>query len=77
METKTAQAVQLFQSGNMAGALKLFSGFRIGFSKEEQRTLKIAYESHTGKEEFYKSLRLDTDTIKLEAIQLIKTKYNV
>jgi hypothetical protein len=77
METKTAQAISLFNSGNMVGALKLFSGFRIGFSKEEQRTLQIAYESHIGKEEFYKSIAVDTDTIKAQAISIIKIKYNV
>lgn len=77
METKTTQAVALFTSGNISGALKIFRTFKIGFTKEERRLLQIAQESLTGKEDFYKSLQLDTDTIKSQAIQLIKQKYNV
>lgn len=77
MQTKTTQAVALFTSGNLAGALKIFSTFRIGFSKDEQRKLQIAHESLTGKDSFYKSIQVDTDTIKVEAIQLIKSKYNL
>lgn len=77
MDTKTSQAVSLFNSGNIAGALKLFSGFKIGFTKEEKRTLQIAHESLTGHEGFYKSIQVDTDTIKAEAIQIIKSKYNI
>ena len=77
METKTSQALTHFNSGNMAGALKLFSGFRIGFTREEQRTIQIAYESHTGKEEFYKSIAVDTDIIKAQAITIIKNKYKI
>ena len=77
METKTSQALSLFSSGDLVGALKLFKTFRIGFTKEERRKLEIAHESMTGKEDFYKSLKLDTATIKAEAIQLIKSKYNI
>lgn len=77
MDTKTSQAVSLFTSGKIVEALKIFKTFRIGFTKEEQRTLQIAHESMTGKEDFYKSLQLDTATIKLQAIQIIKQKYNL
>lgn len=77
METKTTQAVSLFTSGKMAEALKIFRTFKIGFTKEERRLLQIAQESLSGKEDFYKSLQLDTATIKSQAIQLIKSKYNL
>lgn len=77
METKTSQAVAHFTSGNVTVALGIFKTFRIGFSKEERRTLEIAHESMTGKESFYKSIQLDTDQIKQSAIQIIKQKYNI
>ena len=77
METKTTQAVALFNSGNISGAMKIFSTFRIGFSTAERRTIQIAHESLTGKESFYKQLQIDVDTIKEEANQLIKLKYNL
>lgn len=77
MENKTSKAVELFKSGNITGALKIFKGFKIGFTKDEQRKLQIAYESMTGNDSFYRSLQLDTATISTEAIQIIKQKYNV
>jgi len=77
METKTAQAIALFTSGNIAGSLKIFSKFRIGFTKDEIRTLEIARELVTGNEDFYKAIKIDTSAIKLEAIQIIKMKYNL
>lgn len=77
METKTTQAVSLFTSGKIAEALKIFSTFRIGFTKAERRIIEIAHESLTGHEGFYRSIQVDTDTIKAQAIQLIKHKYNL
>lgn len=77
METKTAQALSLFSSGDFAGALKIFKTFRIGLTTEERRILQIAQESLTGKESFYQSLQLNTEAIKQEAIQIIKQKYNL
>lgn len=77
METKTTQAVALLKSGETVKALKLFKTFKIGFTKDEKRKIEIAYESMTGKNVFFQSLQLDTATIKAEAIQLLKSKYNI
>lgn len=77
METKTAQALSLFSSDDLAGALKIFKTFRIGLTADERRILQIAQESLTGKESFYQSLQLNTEAIKQEAIQIIKQKYNL
>lgn len=77
MESKTSQAVAHFTSGNVTVALGIFKTFRIGFSAEERRTIQIAHESMTGKESFYRSLQIDTDAIKTQALQLIKSKYNL
>lgn len=77
MDTKTSQAVSLFTSGNTVEALKIFKSFKIGFTNEERRIVAIAHESLTGHEEFYKSIQVDTATIKAKAIQIIKQKYNI
>jgi hypothetical protein len=77
METKTAKAVSLFKSGDVVSALKLFKTFRIGFSKEEKRTIQIAHESLTGSDAFYKQLMINTDAIRVQAIEIIKMKYNL
>lgn len=60
MKTKTEKAISLFKSGCLKEALAIFRTFRIGFTKEERRTLQIAYESLTGNDDFYKQLGIDT-----------------
>jgi len=77
MVTKTTKALELFSSGDMAGALRIFKTFRIGLTADERRILQIAQESLTGKESFYQSLQLNTEAIKQEAIQIIKQKYSL
>ncbi len=77
METKTAQAIALFTSGDIAESIKIFSKFRIGFTKDEIRTLEIARESMTGNESFYHAIKVDTAVIKQKAVELIKEKYNL
>lgn len=76
-QTKTEKAVDLFKLGNVVEALGIFKTFRIGFSADERRTIQIAHESMTGKESFYKSIKIDTEAIKTQALQLIKSKYNL
>ena len=61
METKTSKAITLLHSGCMKEALAIFSTFRIGFTKEERRTLKIAHECLSGNAEFYQQLGIDTN----------------
>ena len=61
METKTNKAISLLQSGCLKEALAIFSTFRIGFTKEERRTLKIAYECLSGNAGLYQQLGIDTD----------------
>lgn len=60
METKTNKAISLLQSGCLKEALAIFSTFRIGFTKDECRTLKIAYECLSGNAGFYQQLGIDT-----------------
>lgn len=75
MLSKTNIAVTAWQIGNKNLALKIFSSFRLNLTKDEQSTLKTAYEISTGKEQFYKALNLDTDNIVVKAEQIINQKF--
>ena len=61
METKTSKAISLLHSGCLKEALAIFSTFRVGFTKEERKTLKIAHECLSGNAEFYRQLGVDTN----------------
>nr|DAH25967.1 MAG TPA: hypothetical protein [Caudoviricetes sp.] len=69
METKTNKAISLLRCGDFKAALAISSTFRIGFTKEERRTLKIAYECLSGNSSFYHQLGIDT------AKEIEKSKY--
>ena len=75
METKTSKAISLLRSGYLKEALAIFSTFRIGFTSEERRTLKIAYESLSGNSEFYRQLGIDTNMVVNESRILLSHKY--
>lgn len=75
METKTNKAISLLQCGDFKAALAIFSTFRIGFTKEEQRTLKIASESLSGKDSFYRQLGIDIDKEIAKSKSIITSKY--
>lgn len=75
MKTKTNKAISLLQCGDLKAALAIFSTFRIGFTKEEQRTLKIASESLSGNSSFYSQLGIDTDKAIEKSKSIITSKY--
>lgn len=75
METKTSKAISLLQSGCLKEALAIFSTFRIGFTREERRTLKIAHECLSGNAEFYKQLGIDTNMVVDESRIILSRKY--
>ncbi|WP_298072303.1 hypothetical protein [uncultured Bacteroides sp.] len=75
MRTKTEKAVKLFQSGYLKEALAIFRTFRIGFTKEEQRTLQIASESLAGNNQFYLQIGIDTDSMITKSKEIIIKKY--
>ena len=76
METKTSKAVELFRTGKVCEALKIFADFRFGFSKEERRAIEIAHESLAGNEKFYRSIGIDVDEQYRVAVVAINKKYN-
>lgn len=75
MRTKTEKAVSLFQSGYLKEALAIFRTFRIGFTKEERRTLQIASEILMGNGSFYQQIGIDTDSMISKSVEIITEKY--
>lgn len=58
-------------------ALAIYRTFRVGFDKEQKRTIEIAYESLCGKASFYHSLGIDTEQEVSKAIKLLTSKYQI
>lgn len=75
METKTSKAISLLHSGYLKEALAIFSTFRVGFSKEERRTLKIAHECLSGNAGFYRQLGIDTSEEVEKSKSILIAKY--
>jgi hypothetical protein len=75
MQTKTSKAISQFRSGRLKEALAIFCTFRIGFTKEERRTLQIANESLSGNSSFYRQLGIDTDKEIEKSKSIITSKY--
>ena len=74
-ETKKSKAVALYKAGEESKALKLFATFRLGFTKEEARTLQVASEATNVK--FYQSIGIDTDKEIEKSREILKRKYNI
>ena len=66
-KVKSLLAAEAFQE-----ALTIVKTFRFGFSKEEKRSIEIAYEGLNGHEQFYKSIGIDTDK-EIEKVSLLLT----
>lgn len=75
METKTSKAITLLRSGCLKEALAIFSTFRVGFTREERRTLKIAHECLSGNSGFYRQLGVDTNAEIEKSRILLSRKY--
>ncbi len=73
--TKTERVKSLLAAGAFQKALAIVKTFRIGFSKEEKRSIEIAYESLNGHERFYRALGIDTDREIERTRQLLADKY--
>lgn len=73
--TKVDKVKSLLAAGAFQKALTIVKTFRIGFSKEEKRSIDIAYESLNGHDKFYRSLGIDTDKEIKRTRQLLADKY--
>ena len=75
--TKTSKAINLFKSGQLKDALAIFRTFRLGFTKNEQRTLQIAHESMCGNSRFYSDIGINTNRTVEESKTIISKKYAI
>lgn len=75
--TKTQKAINLFKAQDLKGALRIFKGFDRQFTKQEIRTIQIAYEILTGKGSFYKQLHYDLGSFIAGSMSIIERKYNI
>jgi len=72
METKRDIARSLIRAGNTKDAMRIVKSFDGIYSKDEMRTLQIAYECLTGKESFYQQIGEDTTKLKSDAESLLQ-----
>lgn len=73
--SKTAQAVQKLKDGDLKGALSIFSTFKYDFTKDERRTMRIAYETLCGHGALYQSLGIDASQMIVDATAILYGKY--
>lgn len=73
--TKVDKVKYLLAAEAFQEALTIVKTFRFGFSKEEKRSIQIAYESLSGHDQFYRSLGIDTEKLIRETRQLLADKY--
>lgn len=69
---KTEKAKALLKAGKFKEALSIIKTFRLGYTKEEKRSIEIAYECLSGHGHFYQSIGIDTDK-EIEKVSLLLT----
>ncbi len=75
METKTSKAVALLKDGQLREALAIFRTFKVGFSKDERRSIQIASEVLNGSDRFYRSIGIDTAVEVEKATSILRKRY--
>ena len=73
--TKVDKVKFLLAAGDFQKALAIVKTFRIGFSKEEKRSIEIAHEVLTGNERFYQALGIDTEKAIRSAHKILTDKF--
>ena len=76
-DTKTSKALSLFKQGLIKESLAIFKTFRIGFTREEKRTLEIASDCLNGRSSFYNQLGVDVENTILSSKSIIQSKYSL
>lgn len=77
MDTKTYKAISLFKQGFLKESLSIFKTFRIGFTREEKRTLEIACDCLNGSSLFYKQIGVDVENTISLSKSIIRSKYSL
>jgi hypothetical protein len=74
-QNKTYIATQRLIAGDLRGALAIFRTFRIGFTKEERRTMEIASECLNGHTGFYLSIGISPAEEIARSRTILEAKY--
>lgn len=73
--TKVDKVKSLLAKGAFQKALAIVRTFRVGFTKDEKRSIEIAYDSFLGRDKFYQSIGIDTNKEIEKSRQLLSDKY--
>lgn len=75
LEKKTDKARSLLKMGRFKEALAIIKTFRLGFNKEEKRSIQIAHETLSGHGDFYRQLGIKVDKIIEDTKKMLIDKY--
>nr|DAI13900.1 MAG TPA: RNA polymerase-binding transcription factor [Caudoviricetes sp.]DAX44865.1 MAG TPA: RNA polymerase-binding transcription factor [Caudoviricetes sp.] len=75
LDKKTDKARSLLKMGRFKEALAIIKTFRLGFNKEEKRSIQIAYETLSGHGDFYRQLGIKVDEIIEDTKKMLIDKY--
>nr|DAW80115.1 MAG TPA: hypothetical protein [Caudoviricetes sp.] len=72
---KTDRVRTLLKAGYFKDALAILKTFRVGFNKEEKRSIQIAHETLSGHSDFYRQLGINVDEIIEDTKKMLIDKY--
>lgn len=72
---KTDKARALLKEGRFKEVLAIIKTFRLGFNKEEKRSIQISHETLSGHGDFYRQLGIKVDEIIEDTKKMLIDKY--
>ena len=73
--TKVDKVKSLLEAGAFQKAITIVKTFRLGFNKEEKRSIQIAHETLSGHGDFYRQLGIKVDEIIEDTKKMLIDKY--
>lgn len=73
--TKTEQVVGYVRAGEWSKAMNIAKTFRLGFTKDEIRTIEIASDTLNGNGRLYRDLGIDVAVEVSKCKELLKKRY--
>ena len=73
--TKTEQVAVLVKAGEWSKAMNIAKTFRLGFTKNEIRTIEIASDTLNGNGRLYRDLGIDVAAEVFKCKALLKARY--
>ena len=73
--TKTEQVVAYVRAGEWSKAMNIAKTFRLGFTKDEIRTIEIASDTLNGNGRLYRDLGIDVAAEVFKCKALLKARY--